>query len=663
MSIRRILRLASVAWAPLVWSCSRESMERLPGRTVVVPEEEGGFEPSWSPDGNTLAYATIVEGRSGIWLRDRNGANPRRLTHGVWDSAPIWSPDGTQIAYLAESPNFDVMVVAAAGGEPRQLTTSPALEVPIAWLPDGSGVIYITQGDSRDTHVVSLADGSTRRLVDVDGSVEAQFSPDGGKIAYELGLPDGKVTVWVWDAATKAHRQLTFEGREGLDEGLAWSPDGRFLLYRSHQTGNPDLWVADVTSGELRQLTTDVRPDINGRWSPDGRWVAFLSYRGGQWDIWIVPSAGGDAIRVTDDRASEEPGFRWTPDGQGITFVLDSAASRIELVPAEGGESRLLSFADYSAMAPRASPDGGTVLFTSDRSGNIDIWSVPTAGGAPRRLTPNSLEDDSPSWSPDGKSIAFASRRGPNADIVVMPDTGGEGRPLVDWPETHETLPLYAPVGRLIAFASNRDARTSDVWIVADTGGEPRRLTRFDAFTAIQDWSPDGKFILVRTGSTVGNLYRVPVAGGAPQRLDLPSGTVMVKWSPDGTTLAFSDVSGGYAHLSLAPATGGTVTRLTTAEKTYAIEPDWSPDGRSIAWSGLDFAVPTGNAHDVMVADVAARSVRKVTSTARAGEGEPSWLPDGRSILMVREHLGRPFITVNVQPLLAAPPGSPAGQK
>jgi TolB protein len=646
------LRFPSIALVLVACTlaCGGDSGPRGADVVTVVPATTYSFEPRWSPDGTRIAYVSVVEGKAGVWVSNPDGSNPVRLTFGVWDQRPIWSPDGQWIAYSAEAPDYDIMLVAASGGEPRALVSGPGFDQPIAWLPDGSGVVYTAYRSPRLQTRVAMLDGTDTLLVPRDIDFRGQPSPDNSKVAYELYNPDGLSTLWVWDAATDTHKQLTQEGRENMDAGWAWSPDGQSVLYRSTRTGTADLWIANVASGELRQLTTDVRQDSVGRWSPDGQWIAFVSTRGGQQDVWIIPSLGGDAIRVTDDRA-EERELTWTPDGRGLTFVTDSSVNQVRVASVDGGEARLLSFEDHNAFVSRVSPDGRSVLFVSTRSGNPDIWGAPLSGGDPRPVTASAVDDYEASWAPDGRSIVFTSNRGGSPGVYTVSDTGGEARLVIDWPDTREGAPQFSPDGSLIAFESGREARSWDVWVVPAAGGTPTRLTRLDDGTTIVDWSDDSRHVLVRTGAVSGALHRVPVSGGAPQKLATPPGANMPLWSPGDRWIAYADIAGGYSYITIADSLGGSPTRLTTAELAYDVLPHWSPDGSWIAFEQFDLPNST---EDIVVVNVADRSMKNVTATPRLSENHPHWTPDGRSLVFQSISRYWPIVTADVSTLLTA---------
>ena len=335
-----------------------------------------------SPDGTHLAYSMQVEGLSAIYVSNADGTNPVRLTRGIWDVAPKWSPDGRWIAYYSDH-NADVWMVPSAGGESRQLTSGPARDNPLGWLRDGSGVILQRRGAGDDQLLVAPLDGGPVRplFAAPAGNVYGYPSPDGSNVAFILSRA-GRSTLWVQNMTGGPVRQLTTEGFEDVRLVRMWSPDGKQLLYTSGRTGTTDLWIANVETGQLRQLTDDIHNDWGGTWSPDGRWVLFYSDRGGQQDLWVVAAEGGPARRVTADLRYENNAI-WSHDGRTITYASQNVAVSLDAMPAEGGTKRTLVALDGYGLADLTlSPDGRTALFSSNRGGNQDIWSVPVAGGA-----------------------------------------------------------------------------------------------------------------------------------------------------------------------------------------------------------------------------------------------------------------------------------------
>ena len=201
-------------------------------------------------------------------------------------------------------------------------------------------------------------------------------------------------------------------------------------------------------------------------------------------------------------------------------------------------DARQLTFDQAFLEYVDLSPDGRTLVVSTDRGGNQDVWTLPADGGEMNRLTVEPMPDWRPMWSPDGNEIAFYSARSGNRDIWVMPADGGPARPLAPHPGT-DILPTWSPDGSQIAFSSDRSG-TSCLWVVSSSGGEPRQVT--DDFAQFAAWSPDGTEIIY---SGLGNrLWRVSPGRGEPASLPIESGDVPA-WSPDGRQLYFYRSDGG----------------------------------------------------------------------------------------------------------------------
>jgi TolB protein len=620
-------------------------------QVVLTADTLRAYAPALAPDGR-LAFTAPVEGKAAIFVAGPDGADATRRTFGIWDAGPLWSPDGAWIAFYRDS-SANIWVVPAAGGDAVPLTATPEAETQIGWLPDGSGVLFQRQGrGSYDTWSVTVPGGKESRLLDVDAPHLAMPSPDGSRIAY-FRMAAGQQTLWVWDRATDAHRQLTDEGFEGLSEqnlrGM-WSPDGKSVVYGSRRTGSQDLWIANVETGELRQLTRHIADEFDPRWSPDGQWVAFRSTRGGQSDVWVIPTAGGQAVRVTDDQ-DVELAVDWSSDGTALTFHRAPATAHLWTVPVVGGAPRQLTSGAAQDASPRVSPDGTRVLFSSDRSGNADLWVVPLAGGEPQRLTDSPVDDANGSWSPDGQTIVFVSRRGGRPNLYTMPAAGGPATVLTDWPGgAHD--PAWSPDGRFIAFHSGRDATREDLWVIPASGGEARRVTTLDGgLDGPAAWSPDGQHLFFTgTAEAPGPeaIYRVPVAGGPPARL--VSGELSeVHLSPDGRQVTYTLFDGGYGYLHSVPAAGGEPRRLTTAEVAYDQLPEWSPDGSQIVFMPYDYPTSLEYLAALPAAGGAARTVLKDPTRVL---GAPVWTPDGTALVYEGVDVRAQIVRARVSELL-----------
>jgi Tol biopolymer transport system component len=652
-------RLAALAGVVLMsTACTDSSAPPGPEPRVVVDDSLGTIVGGGilSPDGTRLAFARTVAGKSAIWVSAADGSNQVQLSHGVWDWDPWWSPDGRWIAYHSESPDYDVLVVSVDGGEPKLVVTGPAVERPRGWLADGSAVLVARSGQGDEVTLVAPLNGDPPRRLGppMAGNQHVAFSPDQTRLAFDVHQGGGDATIWVQDGNGGEPRQLTTENLENAAVPYMWSPDGKFVAYTSRRTGTRDIYIADVSSGESRQLTNDVRDDYQARWSPDGKWIAFLSDRGGQTDLWVVLSAGGNATRVTNDLAIEvNP--RWSPDGRSLMYTRSQGDVELAMMPSDGGAARrLLSWPGYGITSAVLSPDDNTVLFSSDRSGNADVWSIPVSGGEPVPFAASPLADDTPIFSPDGSQVLFRSDRAGSSDLWVVAAAGGEPRQLTDGP-SNEAQEAWSPDGKSILFASDRGGAGGDLWVVPAAGGEPTRLTHDNVRPVTPEWSPDGRQIFY-AGERAGggrDIYRIPASGGKPQPLGANRNIGNSHLSKDGSQLSYSSFEGGWAFVDVIPATGGTPRRLTT-EKEYVFQPwtVWSPDGAYLLVHNLDLE---GNRDllDLWTVQLSDGTWKQLTRTARASETLFAFTKDGKQMLVGIGSVRNEIMTIPVADLLA----------
>jgi Tol biopolymer transport system component len=244
------------------------------------------------------------------------------------------------------------------------------------------------------------------------------------------------------------------------------------LVFAAGNFGDYDIFLYDLCTDTLNQLTTGEAWNDYPRFSPDGSKIAFGSTRSGKQEIWTMNTDGSDAKSVTAD----------------------------------------LKWADF----PTWSPDGQEIAFVSDAYFQMDIFALHLETGKLRRLTKDESLDSYPDWSPDGKHIAFASERGINQDIYVLDVDTLEQKRITTTPGP-DTSPAFSPDGAKIAFVSHRPDEHMhlmssfcdffygsdhlDIWTVELATGHMRQMTTNRGVDRNVRWSPDGKYLAYTSSS------------------------------------------------------------------------------------------------------------------------------------------------------------------
>lgn len=284
-------------------------------------------------------------------------------------------------------------------------------------------------------------------------------------------------------------RDATSEARGGQHRP---SLAGR-LVYQRGEGKKSEIWVMDLASYGSRRLTENSALDEYPRWSPDGREIAFYSDRDGTRQIYLMDADGKNVRKVTRHYPlNEDPD--WSPDGTRLCFWAQpdkGAPENLFIINKDGtGMITITHTEKGTRRVPAWSPDGGKIVFTSDRYLSHQIYTIDVTGKNEKRLTGNPRGACRPRWSPDGRRIAYSDggyslRK--NVDIWEMDADGGNKRCLTE-DRGSDYDPTYSRDGRKIIFASNRTG-CYELYVMDRDGSNEIRLTYHDDYTRYPDWA------------------------------------------------------------------------------------------------------------------------------------------------------------------------------
>ncbi|HEY6269918.1 MAG TPA: S9 family peptidase [Candidatus Acidoferrum sp.] len=326
-------------------------------------------DPQLSPDAKWVTYtvktALLKEDKNEerIWMAPTAGGAPLALTaEGNSSSHARWSPDGKLIAFLSarEEGKTQVWLLNRMGGEAERLTDLPQDVEDFAWSSDSRHLVLILR-DASPEELDAAKEKSTKDGTSSDKDKKSktqkpwvidrlQFKLD------EIGYLDRRRThLYVFDLASKSITQITSGDFD--DSEPAWSPDGKFLAFTSNRsmpdpdaTYDTNIWVVAANNPDkgahLTQITTNSGADGSPAWSPDGKWIAYVT--------------------------------------QLDPHLFDYATHHLAIAPATGGEASVLTlFLDRNVSEPRFSPDGKSVYFIADDDGAQQLCQLPTSFAKP----------------------------------------------------------------------------------------------------------------------------------------------------------------------------------------------------------------------------------------------------------------------------------------
>ncbi|MGB9618922.1 MAG: carboxypeptidase regulatory-like domain-containing protein, partial [Armatimonadota bacterium] len=257
---------------------------------------------------------------------------------------------------------------------------------------------------------------------------------------------------------------------------------------------------------------------------------------------------------------------------------------------ADGSNPHPVTNDPFQDWHPSWSPDGRKLAFTSDRSGNIDIWVINADGSEARNLTNHPATDWHPAWSPDGTRIAFVSYRdGPQSDIWVMNINTGELHNITRhsagyaYHSADYAYLTWSPDGTKIAFASDRGG-ASDIWVIDMEKGDLRNVTNDSYWDGDPSWSPtSNEIVFVSDRDGAWHLWVISADGSHLRRLTKKPGDYSdPAWSPDGRQIVFAQKTDDRWEIRVISSDGANEYTVMANPAWKCFEPAWALVPKSV---------------------------------------------------------------------------------
>lgn len=238
------------------------------GSQTVVASNEPIISPSWSPDGNRLAYVSFEQKKPVVYVQTLSTGERRAVANFRGsNSSPAWSPDGRRLAVvLTRDGNSQIYTMGIEGGQISRLTNSAGIDTEPNFSPDGQWLIFTSdRGGSPQVYRMPASGGAVERLT-FDGTynVSPRFSPDGKSFVF-VQRSGGRFSLMLQGIGTRQVVPLT-DG--GIDESPSFAPNGRMILYASQQGGRGIL-AAVSNDGRIKQrLRIDAGDVREPAWGP-----------------------------------------------------------------------------------------------------------------------------------------------------------------------------------------------------------------------------------------------------------------------------------------------------------------------------------------------------------------------------------------------------------
>jgi len=525
-----------------------------------------------------------------------------QLTHtgNVTDAAI--SPDGKWLVYtIFDKGKYSVWVRQLAITSNVQITTTDDMSYyGLAFSPDAN-FVYYTKG-ARLYRIPALG-GSPEKLL--EGGSRVAISPSGKQLAFvryaSSSFNESLLVVADIDGTNERVISKRASPHKYLNHAPAWSPDGNSIAVgvRTKRNGIAPRSIVEVqlASGAEKPMTSYEWRYLTGEpcWLPNGSGVVVVGGGSSRSDkfnlsqLWHVALPSGEVSRITND-LSRYVSLSVSADGTTLVTVQDKKLSGIWVL--SGGtlsQTKQVDAETHSWIGGREqgiswTPDD-KIVYSSDASGNLDIWKMDADGSNKKQLTFREDEDIHPVVLPDGRTIVFVSGSKGTFNLWRMDIDGGNAKQLMN--ENVDCLIDFDASGEWVVYTTFHRFLNK----TAIEGGEPVQLT--DYATNAPAISPDGKQIVCTFWDEAQGNSRtgiIPITGGKPtmtfdgmQNYHLSNRNSPIQWTRDSRALTYVKTENNVSNIWLQPLDGGNAKQLTYFKTDRIWHFTWSQDGKQLA--------------------------------------------------------------------------------
>ena len=620
------------------------------------------FHPDFRPDGKELVFASRSEISKddkefwnispyyvNLWLIDSDGNNRRQLTNGkVIDCYPSFTPDGEKVLFVSNrGGKWDVWSIKRDGSALIRLTDNQDKDYSPRATPDGKHILFFSTPTSSEAGYIT----ESVWIMDMDGKNAKRLTSGGKGDWYPSMHPDGKEIIfasmrliggslWTIDREGKDYKRLTYG--KVLEFFPNWSHDGTKIAYvsrREHASFDSvgdtekdplEIWIMDRDGSNKRQLTKNIS---GGIW--DSRFnlrkpIDFISYYHTSWH------PDGTKIALTT----------WEKDQKGsyisiIEFDRDTLKNLPVLNEAPLPQytllgERELTGGEWEDFGPSFSPDGNNIIFSSNRTGNWDIWNIGADAEGLKQITNDPGDELAPVFSPDGKEIAFLREKNSENlqssifniqySLWIM-NSDGSGARQVTKGIPVLSYPAWKSDGKEIAFVSKGDEGIG-IWVYNIHQQKSKKVATI--------WNEISESQRVKESENQRAKRKYyPFNGLFLYRID---------YNNKGDKITFESNLSGNVEIWVMNSDGSNMSKVTRGNEPHW-NPVFSPDGKMIAYATEKFASNLGppfwpnSNYNIWLADVATGKEEALTAEEQT-DWNPVFSPDGKKIAYVTNRSG-----------------------